>query len=129
MLNRARESENQARENMRIEPLGTVAVEGIVRERSQPNLAKRHGLERNSIGFGLLTQAIGDADPLQLTVQVDELTDDPDAIDYLSYTFFVPKSRADQDIARGDVMRALLTPVEMLGSIKLWLAKEIERLY
>ncbi len=128
---RARESRNIARETMRIEPFGSIPVEivGVVRERSQPDLTQRHGLERGSIGFGLLADTIGDADPVQLTVQVDEFPEDEAAIDYLSYTFLSPRKQAERDIGKDAVIRARLFPVEALGIGRWWLAKEIERLY
>jgi hypothetical protein len=116
---------------MRIEPHGPKSVEiiGVVRERSHPNLARRHGLERGTIGFRLLAAAIGDADPVQLTVQVDEMPEDEAAIDYLSYTFLSPRQHTERDISKDAVIRARLFPVETLGIGRWWLAKEIERLY
>lgn len=131
VLRRARESRNMTRETMRIEPHGPKFVEivGVVRERSQPNLAQRHGLERGTIGFRLLADTIGDADPVQLTVQVDELPDDEAAIDYLSYTFLVPSGKAGKNIRQHAVIRAHLSPADMMGVGRLWLAREIECLY
>ncbi len=131
MLNRARESRNTAREIMRIEPHGSQPVEivGVVLERSQPDLARRYGLERGSIGFGQLAKAVGDTGPVQFTVQVDELPEDAAAIDYLSYTFLSSGNQAGKDIQKHTVIRALLSPVAALGIGRLWLTKEIERLY
>ena len=116
---------------MRIEPLSSKSVEvvGVVREWSQPDLARRHRLERSSIGFDLLAKAIGDADPVQLTVQVDELSDDEAAIDYLSYTFLVASGKVGKSIGQHAVIRARLSPVEVIGVCRLWLAREIECLY
>ena len=85
-------SGNLARETMRIDPLGSSPVEitGVVRQWSQPDLARRFSVGRDSIGFEQLTRAIGDADPVQITVHVDELADDESAIDFFSYTFVAP---------------------------------------
>ena len=116
---------------MRMDPPGISSAEivGIVRERSQPDLANRYGLARNSIGFINLANTIGDADPVQLTAQVDELSDDPAAIDYLAYTFLLPRRLDTPGIDLGAVIRARLTTAATLDGKILWLAREIELLY
>ena len=131
VLKLAQENRNLTRETMRIEPHGSrsVSIVGVVRELSQPDIARRYGLERSSVGFGLLATAIGDADPVQLTVQVDELPDDEAAIDYLSYTLFVASSKVGKNIGQHAVIRARLSPVDVMGVARLWLAREIECLY
>ena len=88
---------------------------GIVRERSNPDLAKRHELPRKSIGFLDLAKTIGDADPVQLTATVDELAVDPAAIDLMSYTFLAPRSLAGKNIVKSAVVSAVLVPVETPG--------------
>ena len=116
---------------MRIDPIGRMTAEivGVVRERLGPDLARRHGLERNSIGFNELANIIGDSDPVQLTAQVDDLPGDPDAIDYSSYTFLLPRKLAGREITQGAVIQALLAPVVTLRGIRLWVARKIEILY
>ena len=56
----------------------------MVREWSQPDLARRFNIGRDSIGFEQLAKAIGDTEPVQITVHVDELADDESAIDFLN---------------------------------------------
>ena len=128
IIKRVNESQNKARNTMSIEPIGSTNAEiiGIVREISRPNLARRYGLDRDSIGFDLLAKIIGDADPIQLTVQVDELPNDPDAIDYSGYTFLSPRNPDIRGITKGAVISASLTPQKTLNGIKFWLAPEIE---
>ena len=128
IVKRVNESQNKARNTMSIEPIGSTNAEfiGIVRELSRPDLARRHGLERNSIGFNQLADIIGDADPVQITVQVDELPNDPDAIDYSGYTFLSPRNPDIRGLTRGAVISASLTPQETLNGIKFWLAPKIE---
>ena len=128
---RVSESQSVTREIMRIEPHGSINAEivGIVRERLQPDLANRYGLARNSIGFIDLADTIGDADPVQLTVLVDELSDDPAAIDFSAYTFLMPQNLDAPGIRRNAIIRARLTPVVALNGIRLWLAREIELLH
>ena len=115
---------------MKIEPVGSEATEivGIVRERSTPDLEKRYRLPSNSVGFQHLSKIIGDADPLQLTVTVDELATDPSAIDLMSYSFLIPRQLAGKDVGRNVVISAVLVPVEALSGIRIWLARELQRL-
>ena len=131
LVKRVSESQSLARDTMRIDPIGRMTAEivGVVRERSGPDLARRHGLERNSIGFKELANVIGDSDPVQLTAQVDDLPGDPDAIDYSSYTFLLPRKLAGREITQGAVIQALLAPVVTLSGIRLWVARKIEILY
>ena len=84
---------------------------------------------RGSIGFNELARAIGDSDPEQITVQVDELAEDPEALDFSSYTFLCRRDRVDRTLSRGSVIRVRLAPVEVLGLGKLWLASSAEVLY
>lgn len=128
LVKRVNESQNIARDTIPIKPIGSVdtKITGIVRELSRPDLARRHGLQRNSVGFIQLTKIIGDPDPIQLTVQVDELPNDPDAIDYSGYTFLSPRNLNTRGLTRGAVISASLTPQETLNGIKFWLAPQIE---
>ncbi len=95
---------------MKIEPLGSEAAKivGVVRERSTPNLEKRYRLPSNSIGFQHLSKTIGDVDPMQFTVIVDELATVPAAIDLMSYSFLIPRQLAGKDIVRNVVINAAL---------------------
>ena len=131
VIRRVNQSRTLTRDIMKIEPMGDqpVNITGVVQKRSQPNLARRYRLDRNSIGFGELTRVIGEADPVQLTMFVDELSDDPAAIDYFSYTFFLPKRQAGKSISKNTVIKARLAPVYILGIGKVWLTKDIEQMY
>ena len=127
---RVRDGADRSRNTMKIEPLGSQVAEivGIVRERSTPDLEKRYRLPHNSIGFQDLAKTIGDADPVQLTVTVDELATDPAVIDLMSYSFLIPQHLAGKDIVKNVVINAVLVPVETLGGIRIWLARELQRL-
>lgn len=128
---RAKENRSPARDTMRIEPLGSrnVTIVGVVRERSQPDLNRRYGFGVGSIGFGELARMVGDPDPIQLTVLVDELSVDPAAIDFSGYTFLCPKSIIDKSVRQGAVVQATLRPLEILGGDRVWLASSIEVLH
>lgn len=128
---RVTRSKNLARETIRIEPLGSVGVEivGVVQTRSQPDLAKRYGVARGSIGFGEFAKSVGDSDPVQLTMLVDELADDPAAIDYSSYTFLCPRKMIDNAVRKGAVIGVRLQQAEVLGGGEVWLALAVEVLF
>lgn len=130
LVSRVRESQNQAREIMRIEPLGSTpeVIIGKVQERLEPDLSKKYSVDRNSIGYGELAKKIGDADPLQFTVLVDELASDPDAIDYLSYTFLCAKDLVNRNIRKGALVEVNLEQAQPLGIGPFWLARAIERI-
>ena len=131
IVKRAQTSSSQYRESLRIEPLGDSPelIIGIVHDRSVPNLSKRHNLPRNGMGYSDLAKHIGDPDPVQLTVLVDELPSDPAAIDYSSYTFLCPKSLVNRRINKGVLVKALIEPIEPFATSRIWLCKEIERLH
>lgn len=125
-----RKSQNQNREIVRIDPLGSIpeVIIGKVQDRVEPDLPKRYGIDRNSIGYSELAKKIGDADPVQFTVLVDELASDPEVIDQASYTFLCARQLADRNIRRGALVEAHLEQTRSLGIGPFWLAKEIERL-
>ena len=128
IIRRVREAQSKSREIIRIEPMGTRPEEifGKVQDWVQPDLSRRHNIERGTIGYGLLTKQIGDPDPLQFTVLVDELSGDPAAIDYLSYTFLCPRGQVDKNITKGRIVQVILEPVDILGIGPFWCAKRIE---
>ena len=130
MVQRVREGQNRNREIMRIEPLGARSVEvvGVVQDRVEPDLAKRYNLPRNSPGYSQLAKQVGDANPVQLTVLVDELAADPAAIDFLSYTFLCSKRRMNKRLGRGAIIQVSLQPVVIIGVGKFWKAATVERL-
>ena len=128
---RARESQIRQRDTMAIDAMGSIAVEvvGVVQHRSGPDLAKRYQLGRDSIGFTHLASRIGDTDPVQITIRVDEIATDPSAIDYFSYTFLCPRNQVGKKVRTNVVLQARLDPVEVLGVGKVWRAKTVEILY
>ena len=128
---RARESSSRQRDTMAIEAMGSVPVQvvGVVQHRSASDLAKRYQLGRDSIGFAHLANRIGDTDPVQITVRVDEIATDPAAIDYFSYTFLCPRNEVGKKVRTNVVLQARLDPVEVLGVGKVWRAKTVEILY
>lgn len=130
LVRRAREATNLNREIMRIEPIGEKAIEivGVVRELASPDLAKRYNLSRGNIGFNQLSKLLGDADPIQVTLFIDEFAVDSAAVDYMSYTFLAPRARNARKFHKGNVLQASLMPIEILGAGRLWKANALERL-
>ena len=131
IVRRISDNQNRIREIMRIEPLGPAPVQiiGVVQARGQPDLSKRYKMPRTAIGYDLLTKQIGDAEPLQFTVFVDELASDPAAVDYFSYTFLCPRHQVDRRVSKGAIIQVSLVPIDVLGVGRLWCAKTIERLH
>ena len=126
-----RESQSRQRDTMAIDAMGSIPIQvvGVVQHRSAPDLAKRYQLGRDSIGFAHLASRIGDTDPVQITVRVDEIATDPAAIDYFSYTFLCPRSQVGKSVRTNVVLQARLDPVEVLGVGKVWLTQSVEILY
>ena len=116
---------------MAIDAMGSIPIQvvGVVQHRSAPDLAKRYQLGRDSIGFAHLASRIGDTDPVQITVRVDEIATDPAAIDYFSYTFLCPRSQVGKSVRTNVVLQARLDPVEVLGVGKVCLTQSVEILY
>lgn len=132
LLKRVRGNGNPNREIMRLAPRGaqSVTAVGVVREFTpRPNLAKRYGLERGSIGYRQLARLLGDADPAQVTLFVDELDEDPAAIDYSGYTFLCRRELAGQGVRPGAVIAVRLAPQEVWGVDWFWVAQTLERLH
>lgn len=130
-IQRIRDARNPNREIMRIEPLGSTAIDvvGVLQERAQPDLATRYKLQRDSMGYSQLVKQIGEADPTQMTVYVDEFAVDPAAIDFLSYTFLCSEKLNSKEFRRGAVIQVSLRPVDVIGVGKFWKATNVERLF
>ena len=116
---------------MRVDPMGSTLVQviGVVQACGQPDLPKRYNMPRNALGYGLLAKEIGDAEPLQFTVFVDELASDPAAVDFFSYTFLCSRNQVNRKVSKGAVVQVSLQPIDVLGVGRLWCAKQIERLH
>ena len=131
LVRRIQESGNQLREILRIDPAGppSAPLVGVVQELTRrPDLAKRYGLERRSIGYQELAKQLGDGDPVQITIFVDELAEDPAAIDYSGYTFYCRRDLVGKVVRKGALIETRLAPKEVWGVGRLWVAQTLEPL-
>lgn len=131
VIRRFQNIQNQVREILRIDPLGSEPVEaiGVVQDRLEPDLAKRPGVERGTVGYTLLEKRIGSTNLDQITVLVDELANDPDATDFSSYTFLCPREKLARSISKGAIIRFRLEKLEVLGIRPFWFATSISLIF
>ena len=127
-IRRVSELGHRTRETMRIDALGTNAelLVGRVSEVFATALDEKSGLQSASIGLRLLGERFPGLDAVQITVLVDESDIDPDAEDLLSYTFWCPPSTVADLVARNDIVRVELEPVDVFGIERRWIATSLE---
>ena len=111
-----------------MDPLGSIPVEitGMVQDRVTPNLARRLGVQEGTIGYELLRKEIGSGNLVQLTVVVDDLGQDPAAIDFQSYTVICKSRSVNHRIVPGTIVHLKLIQLEVLGSEPFWYSEHIE---
>ena len=63
---------------------------------------------------------------VQITLLVDELDLDPDAVDMFSYTLWVQSSSVADSVARNDLIEVGIEAVELLGEERRWVATSLE---
>ena len=116
VVSKLRQSQNLARDTVRMDPLGSIAAEitGVVHARVTPNLERRLGAPAGTIGYELLRKQVGTGDLVQLTVVVDELGQDPDAIDFQSYTVICRPGSVNRRIVPGTIVYAKLVQLQFL---------------
>ena len=126
--NRLRESQKHSRETVRMDPLGSSPVDliGVVQDRGKPNLARRLGIQEGTIGYALLRQKVGSGDLVQLTILVDDLGQDPAAIDLQSYTIICKSSSVSKRVVAGSIVNAKLAQAEVLGGKTFWYSEDID---
>lgn len=130
LLRRRQEVSSQTRDTVRMDPLGSepAVVVGVIREISYPDLSQRYKLSRSSIGFIELTKQLRHNAPAQITIWVDDLCNDPSAIDYLSYTFLCDPASITRKYVQRALVQVNLVQVSAIGVQPFWLAKSIESL-
>ncbi len=124
-----RQSESKTRDIMRIDPYSEGTKEtviGVVTHKSEISLENRYGIDPNSIGARIIRRRLGGLTVTQITVHVDEIADDPDAEDLLSYTFWCNAKLLRNPLSEGIIVVATLTPEEIIGIGVRWLANSIE---
>ena len=123
-----RESQILARDTVRMDPLGSIPIEitGVVRDRTNPNLSRRLGIEEGTIGYDLLIKQIGSGALVQLTILVDDLGQDPAAVDLQSYTIICKLETVSPKAVAGVIVTARMYQVQVLGSSPFWYSEGVE---
>ena len=130
LIDSVRRAENQVRQTMRICPFEgpTEVLVGVITELVKVDLQKRFQIEDGTVGYELTTQRLGDRELLQLTMQVDDIAGDPDALDLFSYTFLCPRENVPPSVERGAIIETSLEPVGLFGGDRVWKSKRVEQI-
>jgi hypothetical protein len=125
-----RHAESHARETMAIFPFEgrSETLVGVVTELGIVDFQKRFHVEDGTLGYSLITEGLGGRNLLQLTIQVDEIASDPDALDLFSYTFLCPQEGVPSSIQRGAIIETSLEPVDLFFGGRVWKSGHIDQI-
>ena len=125
-----RRSDSRQRDTVQINPLGEKreSVFGDVSEIVEIDLRTRFDIGDGSVLARTLSSRFPNLRVTQVTILVDDILNDPDAVDVMSYTAWCPQGTIPSGLARGDTIDTVLVPVELLGVGRRWLVESIERL-
>lgn len=99
---------------------------GRVVEVHKVDLAQRFGLEPRSVGAKLLVDRFGDLMVVQMTILVDEIDIDPEALDYLSYTFWCELTAEVESAEKDDIAHVELYPANIFDKERRWVAESVQ---
>lgn len=123
--------EPSGRETVAIEPYGdkTETIVGEISDMAEIDLAARLGVTPNSIGAGMLGKTFPGLRATQVTILVDDFLNDPDAVDKMSYTAWLPADAAPRGLVKGAFVTAEISPREFWGLPAIgpkWLVESME---
>ena len=114
---------------MRMDPIGREeTLVGTVTHRSEISLESRFGIGSDSIRARLIGNIFGGLTIVQITVLVDEIAVDPDALDLMSYTFWCDPELVPEELSEKDVASATITPRDIASAGVRWVASEVKLL-
>ena len=123
IVSRIGRSESSARNTMRMDPIGREeTLIGTVTHRSEVSLESRFGIARDSIGARLVGAILGGMDTVQITILVDELAVDADALDLMSYTVWCRPELVPETLSEADIVSATFMPRDIAGVGVRWVA-------
>lgn len=127
VVRRVKSMDSVTRETMPINPFDGLkeSILGVVSDIHQLSLDKRFGIEPSTLGAKLIEEKLGSMDITQLTVLVDEIDVDPDAIDRMSYTVWC-SGGASEALDKGSVVSAAVEVENILGIGHRWVARSLE---
>ena len=125
-----RRSESIQRDTIPIQPLGDIreSVLGQIADIVEIDLLARFGIDDSAILARILSGRFPDLQVTQVTILVDDILNDPNALDVMSYTAWCPAGTTPGDIVRQQTVEAILVPVELIGIGRRWVVESIERL-
>ena len=118
VIRRVTQAKDRKRDTMAIPPYSGGKSEthiGVVTHTSEISLENKFGIAPDSIGARVISRKLGGLRVTQITIQVDEIAADPDAEDYLSYTFWCKPALAPKTLARHSVISATIAPTDIIG--------------
>ena len=130
ILSRVEQSQSTTRDTMRVDPIGGEETHiGTVSHIGEVSLESRYSVESDSIGARLISSTLGGLTVMQITILVDEFASDPDALDFMSYTFWCDPGLVPEILSTGDVVSATFAPAQMAGVGLRWVASSLEKLF
>lgn len=90
------------------------------------DLLLRLGLDPGSIGAQMIGNRFPGLEAVQITILVDEIDLDPDAIDMFSYTLWIQRSSVADSVAKNDLIGVEIEAVELLREERCWVGTSLE---
>ena len=111
-------------------PMGETreSVFGEIADIVEIDLRTRFGISDSSVLARMLSGRFHDLRATQITILVDDILNDPDVVDVMSYTVWCPGGVAPNDLAKRQTVDAVIAPVELLGIGRKWVMESIDRL-
>ena len=131
IVGRLNRSEANARDTMRILPMGMGGAEthiGVITHVSEVDIVERHSISPDSVAARAVADILGCLKVAQITLLVDEFATDPAAEDLLSYTFWCNPSLLPAAPSVGNVVSVSIQTRDMMGVGMRWVAISVELL-
>ncbi len=117
------------RDIMRIDPIGNKrdSLDGVVHDIVQLRLDEKFGINSCTLGGQEISKLFPNLKATQITVLVDEIATDPDAVDFLSYTVWCKPTKTTESLSKGHIVSLTVTPKEIWGIGRKWLGNHVDR--
>ena len=129
VVRRVRSMDSTTRETMAISPFYGLEerILGVVSDIRQFSLDRKFDIGPSTLGAKLIEERLGSMNVTQLTILVDEIDVDPDAIDRMSYAVWC-SGRVAESLDKGSVVSAAVEAENILGIGYRWIANSLEPL-
>ncbi len=124
---RVKRTDPVLRETMRMDPIGDRQEEllGVVSDIHHMALGERFAIGADTVGAEMIVKQLGRLDVTQITILVDDIDVDPEAVDLMSYTAWWPEN-VSEALAIGDVVRAAVLPKDIWGIGRRWVVDSLK---